>query len=222
MKVYIAGPMSHGDIAGNVRQAMDAAATLMQAGHAVYVPHLCHFMEISHPQPYELWLAQDFAWIAASDALIRLPGESSGADREAAFARERGIPVWEGPVEAKTLKALKQGVLQGCRSGTLRMTRAQALVLTQLRAHAGWLHGWKAFHGHGASAKPGATLASIERRGWAEAKWPDSNALLSYALPYRRSLEWRITGAGQAALAAYESALGTSTNPQHPAPSPDA
>ena len=212
MKVYIAGPLSHGDVAGNVHQAMDAAAALLEAGHAVYVPHLFHFMEVSHPQPYERWLSQDFAWIAASDALVRLPGESSGADREVAFARDRGIPVWKGPIDITTLKVLGQGLRQGCRSGTLRLTRAQAFVLAQLRDHAGWLQGWRAFQDSHVSAKPGATLASIERRGWAEARWPDHNALLSYALPYRKSLEWRITQSGRAALAVYEAAFGTSSD----------
>jgi hypothetical protein len=46
------------------------------------------------PHDYELWLEIDFAWVKKCDALIRLPGESSGADREVELARSLGIPVY--------------------------------------------------------------------------------------------------------------------------------
>jgi hypothetical protein len=39
------------------------------------------------------WLESDFAWVAVSDLVLRLPGDSRGADMETKFARERGIPV---------------------------------------------------------------------------------------------------------------------------------
>lgn len=41
------------------------------------------------------WMGVDLPWVAASDAVLRLPGESVGADMEVACARERGIPVFE-------------------------------------------------------------------------------------------------------------------------------
>jgi hypothetical protein len=41
-------------------------------------------------------MRMDFDWLRACDVLLRLPGESSGADREAALAREFGIAVFEG------------------------------------------------------------------------------------------------------------------------------
>ena len=43
---------------------------------------------------YERWLEYDMEWLTACDALVRLPGESKGADREVARAKELGIEVY--------------------------------------------------------------------------------------------------------------------------------
>ncbi len=40
MKVYVAGPYSGGYIPYNVKNAVDAAEQLAQAGHYAYIPHL--------------------------------------------------------------------------------------------------------------------------------------------------------------------------------------
>jgi hypothetical protein len=48
------------------------------------------FKELSHAD----WLDMDFAWVAVSDAVLRLPGESVGADKEVEHARKLGIPVF--------------------------------------------------------------------------------------------------------------------------------
>ena len=93
MKVYVAGPYTKGDVALNVRAAIDASHELMNAGHVPFVPHFSHFQHMIHPREYEDWLAYDFEWLPMCDALLRLPGESSGADREIEFANELGIPV---------------------------------------------------------------------------------------------------------------------------------
>lgn len=93
-KVYVAGPYTSGDPAINTRQAMLAGHALMEAGHFPFVPHLFHFMHLLIPQPYEVWTAQDFAWLPVCDALIRLPGESRGADAEVKAAEELRIPVY--------------------------------------------------------------------------------------------------------------------------------
>ena len=102
MRIYLAGPMSNGgrlsesDELANVRDGMQAARLLLEAGHAVYLPHLWHFFAttVEHGVTREQWIAQDLAWIEACDVVVRLPGESAGADREVVFARQRGIPVW--------------------------------------------------------------------------------------------------------------------------------
>lgn len=92
--VYVASAYSNGDVAVNVKTAMDAGTKLIEAGFAVIVPHLYHYLHIYNPQEYEKWMAMDFAIIKKCDGLIRLPGYSPGADREEAFAKEQGIPVF--------------------------------------------------------------------------------------------------------------------------------
>ena len=93
-RIYIAGPYTHGDVAVNVRNALDAASRLLDAGFAPYVPHLMHFLHMIHPHLYEDWIALDLEWLAVCDGLVRLYGTSPGADREVAEARRLGIPVF--------------------------------------------------------------------------------------------------------------------------------
>jgi hypothetical protein len=93
-KVYVAGPYTKGDVAVNVRNAFKAANELADLGYAPFVPHYTHFWHIMFPRPYEFWLELDNQFLPACDALLRLPGESSGADKEVAFANESNIPVF--------------------------------------------------------------------------------------------------------------------------------
>ena len=95
IRVYVAGPYTHGDVARNVAAAMLAADGLIRAGAAPFVPHLSHFQHMAHPQPYEVWTALDFAWLEACDALLRLPGHSPGADAEVAWCKAHGVPVFD-------------------------------------------------------------------------------------------------------------------------------
>lgn len=92
-RVYVSGPISHGDQAVNVRNGILAAAELLDAGYAPYCPHLTHFWQSIHPQTYEQWLALDFEWLPLCDVLLRLPGHSPGADREVALACKCSITV---------------------------------------------------------------------------------------------------------------------------------
>lgn len=94
MKVYIAGPYTTGDVAVNVRTAIAAGQQVLEAGHYPYIPHLTHFWHLLIPGPYEQWLKLDLEWLEACDALVRLLGESSGADHEMRRAKELGIPVY--------------------------------------------------------------------------------------------------------------------------------
>jgi hypothetical protein len=93
-RVYVAGPYSHEDVAENVRNAYHAASRLADAGCAPFVPHHTHFWHLMFPRPYEEWLKLDLAFLACCDALLRLPGESAGADSEVEHARRFGIPVF--------------------------------------------------------------------------------------------------------------------------------
>jgi uncharacterized protein DUF4406 len=94
MRIYVAGPYTKGDVAINVRNAIEAGNALLKAGHAPYIPHLTHFWHLVYPGPYEQWLALDLHWVRQCDALLRLPGESSGADGEVAEAKRLGLPVY--------------------------------------------------------------------------------------------------------------------------------
>ncbi len=99
MRVFISGPYTKGDVALNVRNAIHAADAVLVLGHHPFIPHLTHFWHLVSPKPYEEWLAIDLVWLNKCDCLIRLPGESNGADKEVAEARRLGMPVYEG-VEA--------------------------------------------------------------------------------------------------------------------------
>ena len=92
--IYVAGPYTKGDVALNVKHALYAATVLFAMGYMPYVPHLTHFWHLIYPHDYEDWMRLDFEWIRRCDALLRLSGESAGADREVAFATELGIPVF--------------------------------------------------------------------------------------------------------------------------------
>lgn len=98
-RVYVAGPITLGDVDENIRQAIAAGKMLLDRGYAPFVPHLSHFAEplatwMVDPLRYEIWLDLDRSFIAVCDALLRIPGESRGADREVAWAVELGIPVF--------------------------------------------------------------------------------------------------------------------------------
>lgn len=94
MKVFIAGPYDGGDTTLNVRNAIVAANALMDVGFEVFIPHLSHFQHLVCPRPREDWLKHDLAWLKSCDIVLRLPGESPGADGEVQRARELGKTVW--------------------------------------------------------------------------------------------------------------------------------
>lgn len=95
-KIYVAGPYTLGDVAVNVRAAIDAANQLLALGFIPFVPHLSHFWHMIAHHPYEDWIRYDLQWLEACDAVLRLPGESKGADLEVKRAGELHIPVYPG------------------------------------------------------------------------------------------------------------------------------
>jgi len=95
-KVYLASPYSIGDPEANVKAQIVAADDLLSAGFIPFTPLLYHYHHLLCPRKYEEWLALDFEWIKSCDVLVRLPGESKGADLEVAFAKGAGIPVCYG------------------------------------------------------------------------------------------------------------------------------
>lgn len=92
-RIYIASPYTIGDTALNVRRQIEVANALMEMGFCPIVPLFTHFQHMIFPRPYEDWLAIDLCKIEGCHALLRLEGESKGADMEVDHARNRGIPV---------------------------------------------------------------------------------------------------------------------------------
>lgn len=94
VRVYVSGPYTKGDPCENTHNMIKAANQLLDAGIAPFVPLLSHFWHTVTPRPYEDWMRIDLAYIPLCDAILRIPGESSGAEREIAVAKECRIPVF--------------------------------------------------------------------------------------------------------------------------------
>lgn len=96
--VYIAGPYSHPDPIVNTRNAVQCADVLDEYFHcAPVVPHLSLAWHLIAPQPIEVWYRRDLAVLTYCHALVRLSGESTGADREVDYAHRLSIPVFHVP-----------------------------------------------------------------------------------------------------------------------------
>jgi nucleoside 2-deoxyribosyltransferase len=94
IKVYIASPYTLGDVAVNVKRQIDCANELMDNGFVPFVPLYSHFQHMFHPRPYTDWIEIDLVWVESCDCLLRLDGESKGADGEVEYAIKLGIPVY--------------------------------------------------------------------------------------------------------------------------------
>jgi len=102
LKVYIAGAYSKGDVAQNVRQAISAANELAELGLVPFIPHLAHFWHLLWPHKINFWYTYDLEWLRACDILLRLPGESVGADEEVTLARQLGMTVYSSVTEIRS------------------------------------------------------------------------------------------------------------------------
>lgn len=89
--IYVAGPYSSGGTMLNIRRAIDAADRLLSSGACPIMPHMMGFLV--HYHSYETWMDYCLTLVTRCDAVLRLSGESPGADREVALAQELGIPV---------------------------------------------------------------------------------------------------------------------------------
>ena len=74
---------------------MRAFLELVEMGLSPLLPQLTEFIEIECGirLPHATWMDLDMPWVEASDIVLRLPGDSAGADIEVAHARRHGIPV---------------------------------------------------------------------------------------------------------------------------------
>lgn len=95
LKIYLACPIGPDDAgrAERIERADAATMLLVSKGHCVVAPHLTCHLPID-VLDYEGWMAHGFRLMDGCDALVRVPGESPGADREVARARDMGMQVW--------------------------------------------------------------------------------------------------------------------------------
>jgi len=92
------------------REAVQLGVAFLDKGHYPYIPHLAHFIHYLTPRRYEVWMMLDEAWLRRCDILVRLHGESAGADHEVAVARAHSIPVVIGK-SGETVKSLVRRTL---------------------------------------------------------------------------------------------------------------
>lgn len=97
-RLYIAGPITIGDRQANITAAVEAAEVAVGRGWTPFIPHLnCLWDDLSPVRhDYEFWMQQDLRWLRQCNALLRLPGESRGADREVRECESLGRPVYLG------------------------------------------------------------------------------------------------------------------------------
>lgn len=95
-RIYVSGPLtSSGNPEQNRDEAYAIGRKLIELGFAPLVPHYTWDMDFQHQFPdLRTWLEVDLPWLVQADAVLRLPGDSRGADGEVLFARDHGIPVF--------------------------------------------------------------------------------------------------------------------------------
>ncbi len=88
MIIFVSAPYSKGDIVENIRRACLAGDVILRKGHIPFIPHLFHLWHLISPKSYKVWLDIDLRFLGMCDALLRLPGDSKGADMEVAEAKK--------------------------------------------------------------------------------------------------------------------------------------
>ena len=94
VKVYIASPYRLGDKQFNVDRQIAMFDKLMKLGFVPFAPLLNHYVDIQFQHTEEEWLEYDFEWMACCDCVLRLDGQSSGADEEVERHNQYGKPVF--------------------------------------------------------------------------------------------------------------------------------
>jgi hypothetical protein len=91
--IYVAGPYSSAP-EQNVKNAIDAAEKVLAAGMIPFVPHLSHYWHALYEHDWKTWLRIDGEVLRRCDAVLRIPGESPGAEHEIQQAKILWIPVF--------------------------------------------------------------------------------------------------------------------------------
>lgn len=113
MLILIAGPYRSGTgddpdrMAANLARLEEAAWPIFRAGHVpmigewVALPVLrgAGATGVADPLAEQVLYPTAERLLEHCDAVLRLPGASTGADQDVAIARQRGIPVYHGGAE---------------------------------------------------------------------------------------------------------------------------
>ena len=91
-KIYISAPYSDNP-EENVKRVLKVADKLLEFGYIPVIPHLYHYWNKISPKPYETWIRLGKVLLQDCDLVLRLSGDSKGADGEVKLAHDLGIPV---------------------------------------------------------------------------------------------------------------------------------
>lgn len=92
-RVYLSGPITKGNRTTNFAMSCEAHRLLLDDGHAVLNPML----SMMHPDAanitWDQWIVSDLKFVEVCDMVVRLPGESKGADTEVLHAEKHGVSI---------------------------------------------------------------------------------------------------------------------------------
>ncbi len=104
--VYLAGPFTSHPT-HNTKNMADWWDTLqwnLYKDKATFIcPHWSALQDMINPRTWEAWLKYDKELIDSCDAVIRIAGDSKGADEEVAYAEKLGIPVFHQSIHVLSI-----------------------------------------------------------------------------------------------------------------------
>lgn len=95
--IYIASPYTKGDNFVNVQRSIEAANKLLDMGYIAISPLVNSvFYHMQRERSWSEWMEIDYQLVNMCDCLVRLPGDSTGADKEVIYALSHNKPVYIG------------------------------------------------------------------------------------------------------------------------------
>jgi len=95
MKIYIAAPYTSSP-EQNTQRVLRVANQLIEKGYTPVIPHLYHYLHLTFPHDYEIWQRLGWELLEGCDVVLRLDGDSPGADQEVKHAHKHGVQVFFG------------------------------------------------------------------------------------------------------------------------------
>jgi len=102
--IYISGPYTKPDPVENTHKAIQIAEEIIRLGCTPYIPHLNLLWHLVYPHPIDFWYEMDIDILPRCDAVLRLSGDSRGADTEILLAQQLSIPIFYFLDELKSWK----------------------------------------------------------------------------------------------------------------------